>query len=211
MKSLGFRPEHIVDIGANHGKWSRFAADQFPNTQISAFEPQKELASSHIDLDENRNVHLHYKGLGDFDGFAPFTFHEKDDSSSFLYSSDEAASQGFAQSKVEIAKLDSFFANSDLPQPDMIKIDAEGFDLKVLDGGKNTLKNASVVLIEASVANKNYPNTVVEVVTRMESIGFRLFDITDLNRTPQRRLLWLIELVFIKVGSSLDTQGSMYE
>ncbi|WP_298922054.1 FkbM family methyltransferase [uncultured Roseobacter sp.] len=211
LKSLSLTPTHIVDVSANHGNWSRAALTAFPTAKLSVFEPQKQLAEKHTDLAQNERVALHYKGLGDFDGSAPFTFHPRDDSSSFLYSASEASAQGYEQNEVEICKLDTAMAASEFGMPEIVKIDAEGLDLKVLDGAPETISKAQVILIEATVACPEYPNTAAIVFQKMDALGFRLFDITDLNRTPERGILWLIEAVFIRKGSSLDTAATVYK
>jgi hypothetical protein len=38
----------------------------------------------------------------------------------------------------------------------------------------------------------------------MEVKGYRLFDITDINRPLEIKLLWLVELVFIKRDGYVD-------
>ena len=211
LKRLGLSPDHIVDVGANHGNWSRTALKAFPAAKLSVFEPQKQLADKHGDLDQNKRVALHYKGLGDFDGVASFTFHPRDDSSSFLYSETEAAEQGFEQGEVEICRLDTAMASSDFGMPEIVKIDAEGLDLKVLDGAPETIAQAQVVLIEATVACPEYPNTAAIIFRKMDSLGFRLFDVTDLNRTPELGVLWLIEAVFVRKGCSVDMASQVYK
>jgi len=44
----------------------------------------------------------------------------------------------------------------------------------------------------------------------MDCLGFRLFDLTDLNRTPTRNLLWLVEAVFVRKGSAIDEAASTF-
>jgi hypothetical protein len=98
---------------------------------------------------------------------------------------------------------------SDFGIPQIVKIDAEGLDLKVLEGAPATIATADVVLIEATVSCPEYPNTAAIVFARMESLGFRLFDITDLNRMPNGSL-WLIEAVFVRKGSAVDAASQIY-
>jgi FkbM family methyltransferase len=209
LAALGLSPDHIVDVGANHGDWTRAALAAFPRAKVTLFEPQKHLAAKHQDLARDARVKLHYKGVGDFDGAATFTFHPRDDSSSFVYSAPEAAAHGFAQSEVEICRLDTITTTSDFGMPQIVKIDAEGLDLKVLDGAPETIATADVLLIEATVSCPEYPNTAAIVFARMELLGFRLFDITDLNRMPNGAL-WLIEAVFVRKGSALDAASRTY-
>ena len=211
VKALGLTPTHIVDVGANHGNWTRAAISAFPSACVTMFEPQEKLAEMHSDLAKNPRVRIHYKGLGDFDGSAPFSFHPRDDSSSFVYSADEAEAQGMVQGEVEIMRLDTAMAGSAFGAPQIVKIDAEGLDLKVLDGAPETISQAQIVLIEATVACPEYPNTAAIIFQKMDALGFRLFDITDLNRSPQFGILWLIEAAFVRKDSVLAAAATRYK
>jgi FkbM family methyltransferase len=210
IKALGLKPTHIVDVGGNHGNWTRAALAAFPEARVSLFEPQQKLAEKHKDLAANDRVSLNYKGLGDFDGVAPFTFHPRDDSSSFVYSSSEATAKGLVQGEVEICRLDTAMEASDFGAPQIVKIDAEGLDLKVLAGAPKTIAEAQVVLIEATVACPEYPNTATIIFRKMDELGFRLFDITDLNRSPEYGILWLIEAVFVRKDTALAAASTNY-
>jgi FkbM family methyltransferase len=210
LKNMGMTPRHIVDIGANHGGWSRTALSIFPQAYLSIFEPQQRLAEYLADLERNPNIKIHYKGVGDFNGTAPFTFHDRDDSCSFIYVTEDAQERGFSQSEIEICTLDTIMRNCDFGAADIVKIDAEGLDLQVLDGAGETLSTTEIVLIEASVSNPDYPNSALAVIQKMDCLGFRLFDLTDLNRTPNRNLLWLVEAVFVRKGSAIDVAASTF-
>lgn len=211
LKSLGLSPGHIVDVGGNHGNWTRAALAAFPSARVTMFEPQQKLAERHRDLAADDRVAIHYKGLGDFDGAAAFTFHPRDDSSSFIYSASEARAQGMEQSEVEICRLDTVMGTSPFGQPEIVKIDAEGLDLNVLGGAPSTISRATIVLIEATVACPTYPNTAAVIFQKMDELGFRLFDITDLNRSPQLGVLWLIEAVFVRKDTALAAAATHYQ
>lgn len=206
---LGLNVHHIVDVGANKGDWSRCALSVFPEALVSAFEPQERLSLFHADLVRMPNVLLNYIGLGDIDSSLPFTLHSRDDSCSFVHSQDQAKNLGYEQIDIIIRTLDSFLVDQRLPKVDILKIDAEGLDLKVLAGAKETLKDATLVFIEASVSNLDYPNDVLSVMKTMDDHGFSLFDVTDLNRAPKGSL-WLTELVFVRNGSNLDKARTNY-
>lgn len=210
LVAQGFVPQHIVDIGGNYGNWTRAVLRAFPAAKVTMFEPQTGLAHKHTDLATDPRVKIEYAGVGDFDGEAAFSFHERDDSCSFLYNSDEAAKQGMPQETMPIRRLDTAMAASAFGMPQMVKIDAEGLDLNVLAGGPQTIAGAELVLIEATVANGVYPNTAAIVFAKMDELGFRLFDITDLNRTPERGVLWLIEAVFVRKDTKLASKVQVY-
>ncbi len=40
LKAAGFSPKHIVDVGANHGTWTREALKHFPDAYYTLIEPQ---------------------------------------------------------------------------------------------------------------------------------------------------------------------------
>jgi FkbM family methyltransferase len=210
LHGLGFRPSHIVDVGGNHGNWTRAALRAFPDARVTMFEPQTGMAMEHGDLAADPRVKIDYAGLGDLDGTAAFSFHARHDSCSFLYSAEEAARLGMPQETMPIRRLDTAMAASGFGAPQMVKIDAEGLDLKVIAGGPRTIAGAEIVLVEAMVACPTYPNTLPAVIARMDELGFRLFDITDLNRTPERKVLWMIEAVFVRRDVELATKVQAY-
>jgi hypothetical protein len=52
--------------------------------------------------------------------------------------------------------------------------------------------------------NPVFENTVMTVVNAMDAYGYKLFDITDLNRPFANNVLWLVELMFVLKGGELD-------
>ena len=150
------------------------------------------------DLLIHDRIVFHSMGAGPVNSTLKLTQHERDDSHTFALSSEQAQNLGYPQIDVPVVALDDFFQNKGLPKIDILKIDAEGWDLEVLKGAQKTATQADIVLMEASVLNPVFPNTVEEVVGAMSRLGFALFDITDLNRTVKDNALWLVELAFVK-------------
>lgn len=210
IKNLGFNPQHIVDVGANRGTWTRNALQYFPDAYYSMFEPQAYLSASFSDLLKNPKIKFYAKGAGPCSGMMDLTTSDRDDSFSFSFSKEEAQARGRAQVKAPVVTLDEFLPSLALPTPDLVKIDAEGWDLEVLKGAKNTIGNAQVVLLEAAVMSKAFKNTVDKTTGAMAELGFSVFDITDLNRTQKHNALWLIELAFVKTGGLLDCKVDSY-
>jgi len=210
IKNLGFNPSHIVDVGANRGTWTRNALQYFPDAYYSLFEPQAYLSASFTDLIKNPQIKFHAKGVGASSGMMDLTTSDRDDSFSFSFTAEQAESFGVRQVKAPVVTLDEYLPTLGLPQPELVKIDAEGWDLEVLKGAESTIENAEVLLMEASVMNKMFKNSIKNVVWEMGKRDFTVFDITDLNRTQKHNALWLIEIVFIKKEGFIDQKITAY-
>ncbi len=72
----------------------------------------------------------------------------RDDSSTFVDRHDNPTAQRIT---VPIITLNQIVASSDAGLPEMVKIDAEGFDLKVLAGASDLLGKTDIFLVEAVV------------------------------------------------------------
>jgi FkbM family methyltransferase len=205
IKTMNFTPQHIIDVGANHGNWTRESLKHFPNAHYTLLEPQDWLKPSFQDiLDKYPKVSYHAAGAGAQEGSFLFTIADRDDSSSFRYNAEEAKTKGLQQKEIPVITLNSLIGKEDKPFPDLVKIDAEGMDFAVLDGASQLYGTTEVFMVEAAVGNKEFKNSLLSMSQYMDEKGYRLFDFTDLNRPFEPRILWLVEMVFIRKGGILD-------
>lgn len=153
-------------------------------------------------------ITLNSFGVGNQSSELLFTIHDRDDSCSFASSEQQASARGFKQILVPVVTLDTHITASNLEWPDVIKIDAEGFDLEVIQGASKSLEKATLVMVECAVCHPDFKNTVSAVIEAMNSRDFRILDFTDLNRPWHNRVLWLAEIAFVKKGSKLDIKTS---
>jgi FkbM family methyltransferase len=130
------KPEMTVfDIGANIGEttlsFSRIAK------RIYSFEPDKETFAKlkkHVALNNCLNVHLCNYGLGAVETVAAMERNANNSGGNRV-----VEAKGDAH-EIEIKVLDELIASGQLPVPDFIKIDVEGFEAEVLKGSSQTLK-----------------------------------------------------------------------
>jgi FkbM family methyltransferase len=212
LKRQGFSPKHVIDVGAHKGGWTRCALQYFPHARYTLIEPQAELKQHAQDLLNGRyQIEWLTAGAGDKPGTLNFTVNPRADSSSFRHTRQEAESAGFTQVPVEVLTLNDVVKSRNASPPDLVKIDAEGFDLKVLAGASDLLGTTDVFLLEGSICCPNLENTAAAVIGTMTQAGYRLIDVTDLNRNPKNEVLWLCEFAFLRNGSSLWQGISTYE
>ena len=152
LKERGFAPKHIVDVGANHGNWTRTALKYFPDAYYTLVEPQDHLRTYVQDLlGRDGKIRWIGAGAGDKPGTLPFTISYRDDSSSFTPTPEAAKAAGMRQIEVPVTTLNEIVRTSDAPFPDMVKIDAEGFDLRVLAGASELVGKTDIFLLEATI------------------------------------------------------------
>ncbi len=206
IQKMGFSPKHIVDIGANHGTWTRETLNFFPDAYYTLIEPQEWLKPSFQDLlDSNPKITYKPVGAGSKPGSFKFTIVERDDSCSFRYTEEEAKEMGYEQVDIPIITLNDLVKTNNLPIPDIVKIDAEGLDIEVLKGANELFGKTEIFMVEAGVVIKEFDNSFLNMINFMDQNGYRLFEITDLNRPFSLNVLWLVELAFVKKNGIIDS------
>jgi FkbM family methyltransferase len=210
LKRYGFNPEHVVDVGANKGTWTRRAVQFFPDAQYTLVEPQDHLKIHIQDLVESGcKISWINAGVSDTPGILPFTISYRDDSSTFLSLPENGDAPKLL---VPVKTLNDIVSSSGAPLPGMVKIDAEGLDLKVVAGASDLFGKTEIFFVEVVICRHHpYENTIAKVVQKMEQAGYQVVDITDINRSPKYGVLWLCELAFLKNGSRLFESTTSYE
>jgi len=211
LQRHGFAPQRVFDVGANRGAWTRAASAFFPEADYLLVEPQGHLKVSVQDLvAAGRRIRWVTAGVSDTSGQLPLTIAPDDVSSNFGMTAEAASAHGYTQAPVEICTLNELVTGGG-GVPDMVKIDVEGFELKVLAGASRLLGRTEVIFIEAAVCATGIENSMAAVIGRMGDAGYQMIDITDLNRSPKHGVLWLCELVFLRCGSALLAHVSSYQ
>lgn len=210
LKRSGFAPKHIWDVGANRGNWTRVAIDYFPDAEYTLIEPQDEL-KAHVQhlIRSGYNLRWINAGAGNLAGTLPLYIATLDRSSSFL---DIPRIREGAVQRLEIPMrtLNEIRTTFSLPTPNMLKIDAEGLDLKVLEGATDLLGRTEIVLAEGSIGQLDFENTAGTLIGVMDDYGYRLIDITDVLRSPNNDALWLCEFAFLLRSSGLLKHASRF-
>ena len=209
LKRGSFEPRHIIDVGANRGSWTRKALLYFPDAQYTLVEPQDHLKAHVQDLiDGGGKITWINAGVADKCGVLPFTISYRDDSSTFAPTQ---ADLDVPTTPVPVMTLNEIVSVSGAALPEVVKIDAEGFDLKVLAGASNLLGKTDIFFVEVTICCPGHENTIARVVRTMDKAGYHVVDITDINRSPKYGVLWLCELAFLRNASPVFDGARTYE
>ena len=154
IQNLGIRT--VVDIGANVGQFSLKARKLFPEAKIYAFEPLRLCYERlvHV-MHQDQNFAGFNHGLGD-DNFETEIFRSKFSPASSLRQHTVSLVRNFPYStldhveRVQIRTLDNVAQNLAFQKNILVKIDVQGYEDKVLDGGRKTMSEVKLVIVETS-------------------------------------------------------------
>jgi FkbM family methyltransferase len=179
LKPLEIRT--IIDIGANTGMFSREMRNKFPDAQIYAFEPLPDCYEALISkMKSDKKFKSWNVALGDANDQAKIeksSFHP----SSSLLKMTELHKRLYPKSKdsrietIEVKRLDDI-RDLRLEKNILIKMDVQGFEDKVIAGGKKTIKEAAAIIIETSFVTL-YENQPLfnDIYITLTNLGFSYY------------------------------------
>jgi len=145
-----------IDIGGHCGLWSTHLTKLFD--QVVAFEPNPDHRECYV-MNVDGNYTLHPYGLGNRDMRASLHTTQGSSGDSWIEPGDT----------IDIKRLDWF----DL-KPDFIKIDTEGFEYFIIQGGEHTIKTCRPVMIVEQKPGKGRQFGLDDraAITLLESWGY---------------------------------------
>ena len=145
LKKILKKDDIVIDVGANIGYHTVVMAKYVgENGLVYAFEPAPvnvQLLKDTMKLNNFQNVKIIDKAVSDTHGKGKFYYSNGISAHSLT---DFGYNKGFVD--MEIISLDEYFENKS-NKIDFVKIDAEGYDFKVLNGMKKILENLDIKLL----------------------------------------------------------------
>lgn len=142
----------FLDIGANTGTHA-LAASSACST-IHCFEPYAPVANrliEHIQINKLQHVHVHQLGLSDESSVSPFYLPEEGNLGMGTFIECDAA----PACHLPLVSGDDFLSSLNLSRVDLVKIDVEGYESRVLAGLRSTLESfRPIVFWEYSLGNQ---------------------------------------------------------
>lgn len=196
--------EIFFDIGANIGQTISSIRNVFPNSQIWAFEPVQQTFGVLKANMANKNVHCFQIGFGSENMETEIYVNRQDplSTSNSIVNETNNESNSEGKQKIRIEKLDTFCENHSISKIDYLKIDTEGFDLEVLKGSCELLKNEKISFIEVEVSTspENSFHVKYEAVKEyLENHSYRIFGIYEqvLEWTTKTPYLRRVNVLFV--------------
>lgn len=199
LKSRGFNPRIVFDIGAAKGEWTKLALRYWETAQYTLFEPLIEREADLSNLrDKHTNVNYILAALGTKTEETELGVNKDN-----LYST-SLMFKGSEIRKVPQCSIDDLVRDRKVLQPDFMKIDVQGAQLLVLEGAKQTIKSCSLILLEVPFYrfSQNH-STFHEYIAWMAQNQFIPYEIVDVLRRPVDGAMGQCDLLFCRDGHRL--------
>jgi FkbM family methyltransferase len=178
----GRRINVVLDVGANTGQFAIFLRSLGYRGRIVSFEPLDEaFAALQRNSAGDANWSSHNLALGDVETTATINISANSQASSFLPFTDRALridpSLGYTSTQqAKVRRLDSVVP--ELLRPDdvaYLKIDAQGYEIKILDGASGVIDRFELIQVEASFVQV-YENEILiaDMIKFMDTLGYRI-------------------------------------
>ncbi|MBX2926532.1 MAG: FkbM family methyltransferase [Saprospiraceae bacterium] len=196
----------IIDVGANKGQSIDKFKKLWPLSHIYSFEPDLELYEYLKNIYNRNEVTIINEALGESKGRIVFKINQKKGLNSIL-NIDKSLDNRFKNTEivdsynVNMNTLDSFCqALKEINIIHLLKIDVQGYDLNVLKGAVDLLKEGKVlnILVEMNFfpmyVNQAKPWEIMEF---LNSYGFSLIGLYEISRSKEYKghIAWCTALL----------------
>ncbi len=211
LRNRGFKPETVLDVGANLGDWSRLAKKTFPKANFFLIEPQIEMK---IPLEnfcqEFPGSQCFFAGAADSPGVLALTIWDDLAGSSFLPKEDDSLKEKGKQRCVPVITIDQLVLDRKIPIPQFVKLDVQGFEIKVLKGADQLFGITEVFVLEVSLFVFSGHSLFHEVIRFMSDRGYFVYDFVGFMRRPYDQALGQVDVAFVKHDSFLRADGHLW-
>ena len=182
----------FYDVGAHIGYFSIFCSFLVGKTgKVIAVEPEDSNFSyleHHIELNKNRNTIPIQGVISDVDGQLDLNINQANDGGHTLLDISKLTGNLQSEESTNTVKthsytLDTLINLNALPSPNVIKIDTEGAELLVINGGKKTIRPEKVPFVVCE-CNTTGSNTML-LRKAMIARGYQTFTFEGKDRFPK--------------------------
>jgi FkbM family methyltransferase len=199
FRLLGEDVTCIVEVGAADGRDSLMYAERYKNARVFAFEPLPESFRKLEDISHsNDRVIAVNQAVSNRVGKAVFNITTLADASSLLPplvtgSSFDRYTVPAGTIEVDVTSLDAFAAKNGIGQIDLLKMDAQGAEIQVLEGARELLKNNAIRMVYSEI---DFTDLYVgggrwyALASLLYDHGFKLHNFYNLYHNQNGQLCW---------------------
>ena len=170
LRLQGYTPRTVLDIGANVGVFTWSFVQVFPSCKPTMIEPNPHCEENLVKLPFERHMVAASNENGEAELFLTKEWLQSTGSSLYRENSEHFRDEVVIREVVPKARLDDLLADR---QFDFVKIDTQGAELDVLQGGREVIAKADYVMIEISLADYNPgAGRAEEIIEALAAMGF---------------------------------------
>ncbi len=183
----------LVDVGANLGWYTCLGSTHMPHGTVYSFEMDEanfSLLQKNLTINKCRNVRAYCLAVNDTPGYAAYRKHLGGPDSGFQLTPRLQETECSDTIRAKAITLDGIFEHEELV-PDVIKVDVEGAEMRVLEGMKKIMQSRSPRLFLEIHPNKlpTLGSSVQEIVSLLIDNGYGVFEIVEMRRHGGSRRL----------------------
>jgi FkbM family methyltransferase len=184
----------VIDIGASDGRFTLDMLRYFPNANYLCVDAEAQHEPALRELARSRsNVQYLISAAGDREGEIFFQSGKFDS-----FGGRAAVADGQNAIGVPMTTIDQMVKSRGLKGPFFLKLDTHGFEMLILEGAKETLKETNVFLSEVyNVQIGGNSPLFYEFCAAMEKRGFQCADIIEPLYRPSDQMLWQMDFIFL--------------
>ena len=193
-----FVPVTCLDIGANTGQFVTEWRKIFPDCEVTSIEPNPHCEKGLKKLGVKYLQCAVSDKIGKLELIVPKAKPNSKGASFYKeIKFNSIPDDQILKITVPVTTLDTLFPTKKF---DVIKIDVQGAELDVINGGVATLTNSPYIIIEVSLTPYNQGAPLADIiVARMKQLNFFVQDITNQHNDSKGNTIQL-DLLFSKIG-----------
>ena len=182
---------YIVDAGANIGQTAKIICQYFPKASVFCFEPVSSTFKQLVgNLSNFPNIEFISKALGERAAKQTIQLHQYSEINTLAGNDLRTDDLTGETEEVEILTLDAFCSARDISHLDILKMDVQGWELNVLRGSSDLIKNGRIHFVYSEVGFNPAEADMQhfsELNDFLEKNGFRLSGFYEPYRSGARR------------------------
>ena len=205
----------VVDVGFHAGTWTRELLAIRPNATAYGFDPSRFARASYDShFGSDRRVHFHNVALAGAPG--RMTLYDYGNMCNSLTTRRELPNEVPTTYEVSVTTLDEFCTSNQVGRIGLLKVDAEGYDLDVLQGAQGLLDNQhiDIFMFEFASGWAGTRRYLWEAVEYFGARPYRLFHLCNGFLRPMRYSIGIdscttLQSMYVGVSEQRLEQGGI--